>query len=213
MADDAKWGTADDVRPRPSDGPSDGSLLRNFRRGDQEAARLLYLRYAERLRALARSRSSPDLARRVDDDDIVQSVFGSFFRGVIHGSYDVPAGEEIWNLFLVITLNKIRAKGAYHRASKRDVRVTVGGEAVEHAADELASDQQAYILLTMSIDEALAGLATQLQQVIRLRMEGYEVAEIADTLNRSKRSIERLLQDGRLRLGGLLDDRTQELKA
>lgn len=213
MADDANRGSADDVRPRQNDGPSDGSLLRNFRRGDQEAAKLLYLRYAERLRALARSRSSPDLARRVDDDDIVQSVFGSFFRGVIHGSYDVPAGEEIWNLFLVITLNKIRAKGAYHRASKRDVRITAGGEAVDHIADELASDQQAYTLLTMSIDEALNGLATQLQQVIRLRMEGYEVAEIAQTLQRSKRSVERLLQDGRIRLGGLLDERNQDPKA
>ena len=39
-------------------------------------------RYARRLEALARSKTSPDLARRVDDEDIVQSVFGSFFRGV-----------------------------------------------------------------------------------------------------------------------------------
>ena len=89
---------ADDARPRPDDETSDGSLLRLYRHGDQDAAKVLYLRYAGRLRALARSRTSTDLAGRVDDDDIVQSVFGSFFRGVIHGAYDVPAGEELWNL-------------------------------------------------------------------------------------------------------------------
>src|SRR5205823_10618843 len=124
-------GPADDARSRNDDGPSDGSLLRNFRHGDQDAARLLYQRYAERLRALARAKSSPDLAGRVDDDDIVQSVFGSFFRGVIHGAYDVPAGEELWNLFLVITVNKVRAKGAHYRAAKRDVRQTSGGEGID----------------------------------------------------------------------------------
>src|SRR5438128_859755 len=116
MADNVDRGPAEDVRAQSDAVPSDGSLLRKVRHGDQEAARLLYLRYAGRLRALARAKSSPELAGRVDVDDIVQSAFGSFFRGVFHGSYDVPAGEELWSLFLVITLNKIRATGAHHRA-------------------------------------------------------------------------------------------------
>ena len=206
MAENASRGSADEVRPRPDEVASDGSLLRLFRHGDQNAATLLYMRYAGRLRALARARTSPDLAGRVDDDDIVQSVFGSFFRGVIHGSYDVPAGEELWNLFLVITLNKIRAKGEYHRAAKRDVRQTIGGEGIEQAADPLSDDGQAAALLRMAVGEALDRLPEQHRQAIRLRMEGSEVAEIAEITGRSKRSVERLLQEGRERLGRLLDD-------
>ena len=147
MVDSEPPKPADDARRGADIVKSDGSLLRLYRHGDQDAARLLYLRYAGRLRALAHSRTASDLAGRVDDDDIVQSVFGSFFRGVIRGAYDVPAGEELWNLFLVITLNKIRAKGEHHRAAKRDVRQTIGGDGVDRAQDPLSSDGQALALL------------------------------------------------------------------
>src|SRR5262249_5101279 len=143
MADNTDRDPADAARLPTDDGPSDRSLLRQVRRGDQEAARLLYRRYAHPPRALARARAPPGFAGRGGDDDIVQSVFGSFFRGVIHGSYDVPAGKELWHLFLAITLNKIRAKRVYHRAAKRDVRQTSGGELIDRSADVLATDGQA----------------------------------------------------------------------
>jgi RNA polymerase sigma-70 factor (ECF subfamily) len=206
MAEDADRRPDEEVCPQFDAGPSDGSLLRKLRHGDQEAARVLYLRYAGRLRALARAKSSPELAGRVDDDDIVQSVFGSFFRGVIHGSYDVPAGEELWNLFLVITLNKIRAKGAHHRAAKRDVRLTMGDQAIGESADPLSSDGQASVLLRMAVEEVLEQLPEGQGEVIRLRMEGYEVAEIARITARAKRSVERNLQKGRAELARLLED-------
>src|SRR4051812_12456318 len=106
---------------------TDHSLLRRYRDGSQDAATQLYRRYAQRLRELTQAQCSPDLARRVEVEDIVQSVFGSFFRRAGQGLYDVPAGEELWKLFLVIGLNKIRAKGAFHKAAKRDSRKTVTG--------------------------------------------------------------------------------------
>jgi RNA polymerase sigma-70 factor (ECF subfamily) len=204
MADDANREPADAARSPTDKGPSDRSLLRQVRQGDQEAARLLYQRYAHRLRALARSRRMADLAGRVDDDDIVQSVFGSFFRGVIRGAYDVPVGKELWHLFLVITLNKVRAKGAYHRAAKRDVRQTAGAELIDHSADALSTDSQACEVLRMSVEEELGRLPERHREVIRLRMENFEVEEIARAVGCSKRSVERILQEGRARLGKLL---------
>src|SRR4051794_4952304 len=97
-------------RPGPPeetrDEVSDRSLLRKLRQGSEDAARQLYLRYAERLYALARAQSSPDLARRVDAEEIVQSVFGSFFRVAGSGDYDVPEGEELsrcrWGRLLAV---------------------------------------------------------------------------------------------------------------
>src|SRR5947209_7606421 len=169
MADDANRGKVDAARLRADDGPSDRSLLRQFRHGDQDAARVLYQRYAERLRALARSQSSPDLAGRVDDDDIVQSVFGSFFRRVTHGSYDVPDGEELWNLFLVITLNKIRAKGNYFRARKRDVRRNLGAEVPEADPAAAAPDDLAFAELQAVIRDLLAGLPPKSAEIVELR--------------------------------------------
>lgn len=200
----------DDARPgsqRPAGAePTDSSLLRRLRHGNQDAATQLYLRYADRLRILARAECSPDLARRVDVDDIVQSVFSSFFRGVGQGYYVVPHGDELWKLFLVIALNKIRAKGAYHRAAKRDIRMTTGGEFLnDWSPSGHEASETAHTFLKMVIDEALGDLPASQQQMIRLRIEGYEVADIAIQAQRSKRTVERVLQEFRNRLAAILE--------
>jgi RNA polymerase sigma-70 factor (ECF subfamily) len=180
-------------------------LLRRLRLGSEDAATQLYLRYAQRLRALAKTKASPALTRRVDIEEIVQSVFGSFFRGANSGYYDVPVGEELWKLFLVIALNKIRAKGAYHRAAKRDMRVTQGGKFLE---DCLESDQDSAALhfLQLTVDDALERLPPQHRQMMTLRIEGYEVAQIAEQTGRSKRTVERILQESRTKLTSLLEE-------
>jgi RNA polymerase sigma-70 factor (ECF subfamily) len=194
--------TKEQARSEPArslpDEASDRSLLGRLRHGSEDAATQLYLRYAQRLRALARAKTGADLAARLDVDDLVQSIFGSFFRGASQGYYEVPAGEELWKLFLVIALNKIRAKGAYHRAAKRDVRATSGGGL--DAANEPEDDAAAYAFLQLVIDDLLATLPAQQRQMIELRIEGYEVAEIAERTGRSKRTVERVLQEFRKKL-------------
>jgi RNA polymerase sigma-70 factor (ECF subfamily) len=189
------------------DEPSDHVLLERFRRGQQDAATQIYLRYAERLRALARSRCGRDLARLVDADDIVQAVFGSFFRRVSQGHYDVPDGEELWKLFLVLGLNKIRAVGAFHRAAKRDVRLTCAGEGASALGVQVQEDATPSQFLQLAIHEALERLPPQHRQMVELRIQGHEVAEIAQKTGRSKRSVERVLQEARRVLADLLPSR------
>lgn len=188
---------------------SDRSLLQRIQEGSQDAATSLYLRYVDRLRSLARAQCSPDLARRVEIDDLVQSVFGSFFRGATQGFYDVPAGEELWKLFLVIALNKIRARGAYHRAAKRDVRQTTSTDGVEWALEDPHHDD-AERLLRLSVSEALSGLPDLQRRVVELRIEGFEVAEIASRVGRSKRTTERTLQDARKKLSRVLEEQADD---
>jgi RNA polymerase sigma-70 factor (ECF subfamily) len=187
-------------------GPSDHSLLQRYRRGSQDAATQLYLRYAQRLRGLARAQLSPDLAGRIDLDDIVQSVFGSFFRRASDGYYDVPVGEELWRLFLVLALNKIRGQAAFHRAARRDVARTVGIEGGSPDEPDDGGDGAALALLRAAIGEALDRLPAQQRQMVELRVAGFEVAEIAGKVGRSKRTTERLLQEARQQLQGLLQE-------
>jgi RNA polymerase sigma factor (sigma-70 family) len=185
----------------PDETPSDHSLLRRFRRGQDDAPTLLYLRYAERLRALATRQSSPGLSARLDPEDIVQSVFRTFFRRAAEGQYDVPEGEEIWKLLLVIALHKIRGVGSSHRAARRDVRQTASGESYERAIEsEAGQDEEALAVLRLIIDEVLAGLPPIHRPIVELRIEGHEVSEIARQVQRSKRTVERVLQEFRERL-------------
>ncbi|MEZ6117803.1 MAG: ECF-type sigma factor [Pirellulaceae bacterium] len=95
--------------------PSDGSLLRRIQGGEEDAATQLYLRYSNRLIALAKHNTSPELAVRFDPEDVVQSVFRSFFRRASGGCYDVPEGGELWRLLLVLALNKVRGLAIHHR--------------------------------------------------------------------------------------------------
>jgi RNA polymerase sigma-70 factor (ECF subfamily) len=190
---------------RPGNGaePSDHSLLHRVREGSQDAATQLYLRYAQRLHALTQAQCSPGLARQVDAEDIVQSIFGSFFRGASQGYYDVPAGEELWKLFLVIALNKIRAKGNYYRAAKRDVRLEVQSARLEEKGGQ---DQADLAFLQLAVAEALERLPAQYKEMVTLRIEGHEIAEIAQQTGRSHRTVERILQQARRRLSELLKE-------
>jgi RNA polymerase sigma-70 factor (ECF subfamily) len=181
--------------------------LRRLQHGQADASTELYLRYAERLLALAAAQSSPDLARRLDPEDIVQSVFRTFFRRASLGHYTVPDGEEIWKLLLVIALNKVRAAGAFHRAAKRDVRRTSGGEAFDRAVElQPSRGEDAMNFLRMVVEELLQSLPEAHRRMIELRIEGHEVNDIAAAVQRSKRSVERVLQDFRQRLDALIGE-------
>ena len=103
--------TPEEARSSTADAPSDHDLLVLARDGGEEAARQLYFRYAKRLNRLVERQCSPGLARRAGVEDIVQSAFGSFFRRIRRGSYDIPDGDDLWKLLLVITLHKIRKQG------------------------------------------------------------------------------------------------------
>ena len=186
---------------------SDRSLLRRFQQGQADASTELYLRYAQRLMAIAASQTSADLAQRVDPEDIVQSVFRTFFRRARLGQYSVPEGEELWKLLLVIALNKARSIGGFHRAEKRDVKRTSGGEAYDRALESARGrDEAALSLLRMVVDDLLEKLPEAHRRMIEMRIEGHEVNEIAAAVQRSKRSVERELQDFRHRLRALIDE-------
>ena len=129
---------------------------------------------------------------------------GAFFEGSVAVCTTHPLAKNCGDLFLVITLNKIRSKGVFHRAAKRDVRMTVGGACIDQYPDGLKSGEHAYVLLKLAVEESLDGLPAQHRLVVQLRMEGHEVAEIAKMMGRGKRSVERILQQCRERLSRLL---------
>jgi ECF sigma factor len=104
-------------------------------------------------------------------------------------------------------LNKVRATGAYHRAAKRNLRQTVGGEVFEQALEpKQCRDESALTVLRIVIEDLLARMTDANRPMIGLRIEGYEVAEITERAQPSKRTAERVLQEFRNRLAALIRD-------
>ncbi len=195
------------AEPESDEPLSDGSLLRTLRAGDPDAAAALHRKYAQRVLAVARANMSKALGRRVDPDDIAQSVFRRFFSAAQAGRYDLPTGQELWDLLLVITLNRQRRAEQHHRAGKRDLRLTVGWGDADPVASSASADPLEGMLV-MSVADAVSRLPAANREAVELRMAGCEVAEIAAATNRSKRTVERLLQDTRTRLRAVLQPET-----
>jgi RNA polymerase sigma-70 factor, ECF subfamily len=192
-----------DIDPARSVSPitTDASLLRRFRTGEQGAATELYQRYADRLLRLAKAQTSPDVAVRADAEDIVQSVFRTFFRRAALGKYELPDSDELWKLFLVIGLNKVRTVAGHHKAAKRDVRQTTGGfELGRTSTLQDGADENGLQILQLTIDELLTPLPIGHRQIVEMRIAGNDIADIAKQVGRAKRSVERILQEFRSRL-------------
>ena len=188
-------------------GGSDRELLQRLRGGDQDAAGQLYHRYARRLLAFAKARCTGPVLRGLDAEDVVQSVFRSFFRKAALGMYDVPDHEELWKLLMVIALNKLRDALDYHQAAKRDVRLVRGGDRLhrllaQHPDHRKATDAMFALVLRESLEQ----LPAKSRQIVKLRMEGCEVAEIAKRTGRAQRSVERILQEYRSNLKKILEE-------
>ncbi|MGI9456029.1 MAG: RNA polymerase sigma factor [Aeoliella sp.] len=184
---------------------SDQSLLRRFREGEQDAATALYVRYAQRLQALAKKQTGRDLSSRFDPEDVVQSVFRTFFRRAAAGYYEVPQGDELWRLLLVLALHKVRNLAVHHRAQKRDVAKTWNVDEDRDLDHKLeADDQVAYDSLRMVIDDVVRDLPASNQKIIEMRIEGHGIKEIAVETNRSNRTVERTLQAFREQLAQLV---------
>ena len=95
----------------------------------------------------------------------------------------------------------------HHRAAKRDVRRTSSGEANDFAINNAAGkDDAALAVLRMVVEEVLEDVPEYHRRIVEMRIEGYEVTEISREVGRSKRSVERVLQDFRLRMGELIHE-------
>ena len=97
-------------------------LLERFRGGDELAAEALFARYFERLTSLARSRLSTRLARRTDPEDIVLSVYRSFFVEAREGRYTLGRGGDLWRLLSSITRHKLLRQVRHQSAGPPLVR-------------------------------------------------------------------------------------------
>jgi RNA polymerase sigma-70 factor, ECF subfamily len=177
--------------------PSDHSLIVRLRSGDESAASEVYDRYANRVFGLVHQQMADRLRAQIQPEDIVQSVFKSVFRGINSGNYDAPAGGTIWQLMAIVAVHKVRRNARRRTALRRDARRTQSLDAMEKfdTADDCTPEE-----FESAIREAIEDLKDTEQDVVLLRVQGYSVEEIATKLERSRRSIERALQNIRSKM-------------
>lgn len=103
------------------------SWLVRVAKGDQNAARELFDRYAERLIGLAATKLNAKLRRKEDPEDVVQSVLKSFFHRHAAGQYDLTRDGSLWHLLAAITVRKCANRGRRFSAGIRNAALEESG--------------------------------------------------------------------------------------
>jgi RNA polymerase sigma-70 factor (ECF subfamily) len=189
---------------QPADSFDD--LMARVRAGDEAAASQLFHRFASRLIALARGRLDALVRQKVDPEDVVQSVFKSFFLRHAEGQWDLGGWEGLWALLTVLTVRRCGRHAAHYRRASRDVRREAAprdGEneplAVCAALAREPSPAEAAELAD-TLGELLTSLDQRDRDIVVFSLQGYETAEVAARAGCSQRSVQRVLQWVRSRL-------------
>ena len=176
------------------------NLLARFRTGDPQAAEELHSRYVQRLMALARTRISRKLGRRVGADDVVQSVFRSFFTKARDQQFVLEHSGDLWRLLSSITVTKVLRQAQRQRRQKRSIdleeSICTPGSAVRIPVDLMLKGPSALdaMVLLEELESIMAGLKPLYRQILELRLQGEDTEQIAQQTARSERTVRRVLE-------------------
>jgi RNA polymerase sigma-70 factor (ECF subfamily) len=185
-------------------------LMDRLRARDGEAARQVFTRFAGRLIGLAHTRLDRTIRAKVGAEDVVQSVFKSFFRCHADGQFDLHDWDGLWSLLVVITARKCgRQLRRFHRAG-RDVRKEMpvpDGSDAAHGFEALARDPspEEAAVLAETLEQVMRGLQERERQVLELRLQGCTVPEISARVGRTEYTVEGILRRLRQRLRPLCE--------
>lgn len=170
--------------------------------GGESSAREIYERYAVCLLRFAERQISQRLGRRFDAEDIVQSVFRTYFRRRQNGEFSTDAADSLWQLLVHITANKIRRQAKFHTRQRRDIRSEVYADGCESDVELFARlpGPDSVEALLDTLDEALHGLNAQQAEIVCLTLQGYSASEVALRVNLSRTTVWRVLQRVRVRV-------------
>lgn len=182
---------------------SSAQLLARCEAGEAAAAEEIFERYMRRLVPLARGRLAGRLARRVDAEDVVMSAWRSFFVAARDGRFSLQQGGDLWRLLAKITLRKVWRAAERHQAGKRQLDLEVAADSqladCEPGPDEAAA-------LADEVQRLMTRLAPLERRVVELRLQGWDLEEIAIAVGKSVRTVRRALSRARAILAPLAGD-------
>lgn len=175
-------------------------LLQMYQAGQSEAATAIFDRYVARLIALARSRIGSKLGRRVDAEDIVQSAYRSFFVHASGDEYQLNKAGDLWRLLASITLHKLYGQIEKHTAAKRSIHHEAPTDLATAAAKTPEPSAEEVVAIIEELHTVIRELPPEERMVLTASLQGQENPEISKSVNRSERTVRRLLANARRKI-------------
>lgn len=182
--------------------------ISNLRRGDKDAARVLWEEYFEKLVRVALRRLDGVPRRAFNEEDVALSAMHSFCRGIAEGRFaEVKDRRDLWRLLVTLTARKACRQRRREQADKRGGGKVRGesafaarrGDATgNRGIDDVLGSEPTPEFACMVAENCLRMMALladkTLAEIARLRLEGYSSAEIAARLGCVERTVERKLR-------------------
>jgi RNA polymerase sigma-70 factor (ECF subfamily) len=181
--------------------PSFDDLMARLRDGQNEAAAMVFNRFATQLIELARKQLDPQIRQKVDPEDVMQSVFRSFFMRNQAGQLgEFETWDNLWAMLVVMTQRKCGRRFDYFHAAQRDVnrevsakpRAEQSGTDIGVSAEEPTPSEAA--MLTETVEHLMGSLQGRQRQILTLSLQGYSTAEISTQLACTERTVYRVLE-------------------
>lgn len=185
-------------------------VLNGLRAGDGAAWDTLVRRFAGALIALARQHLNTRIRQKTDPEDVIQSVFRSFFRRSAGGQFSLDNWDSLWGLLVRVTLNKcadvIRACDARKRQVTDEVPLSPEDERGGwEPAGRDPTPADAAVLADL-VEQLMAPLDPDERATLERLLQGHTKPEISGELGCSERTVFRVQKRVREHLRRLLAD-------
>jgi RNA polymerase sigma-70 factor (ECF subfamily) len=180
-------------------------LLARFQNGDPGAVNELFERAAGRLRRMASAmlRRYPQVRQREDTGDVVQEAALGLVGALRQLSFS--STRDFYALAAEHIRRRLLDLNRRYRQPHRDHLLLGRGEGV---VDQVATDSEAELELWADLHEAVATLPAEQREVFCLRFyHGWGLAQIAEQLQVSTRTVTRLWLRAQIALSERLADR------
>jgi RNA polymerase sigma-70 factor (ECF subfamily) len=170
-------------------------LLNRLRDGDKTAAEELFHHYAAELWRLADRRIGDWLRRRVEADDVLQSVFRTFFVRNAKGEYAIEDTTSLRRLLVQITINKVRRQVEFHKAKKHNIDAEVDVDGPNQGLEFLARSPVAgeADMLLGELKEVVTDLDQDQAEMLGWVLAGESLTDVASRLGCSRFTVRRVL--------------------
>ena len=163
-----------------SETTSDQRLIHGLAANGETAFFELDRRFRERLCQRVRFRMNEKYRRRESPEDVVQSVFRTYFRRNAEGSYDLKSVDDLWNLLCAITRLKILKHVEYHNAGIRDIDREDNEFDVSNLLQDTTPDERLLAGVLLDILQSEDTETESIADIYWLQLHGLEIIEIAE---------------------------------